>query len=348
MNFKGILVTLEHMKKFLIVLLVFLTACGDDSTQNEQPPEPNASAEIMVAPASGNIFGSPIEDAYKETNETLKSFITSDDVIEETMLRLEMSIGKNGITETNKKLTFNPSENQQLLEIFYYDPSPDKAVQFLDTLLWVVEEYYIETQHNQAENSMYFIQRQIDSVMVKLDTIQEQMKAYNAVNVPMTFEVSLIMSDYIEMSKFLEESKMNIHDLTQLKESLENDKKIPPSFDCSDSVLGDMLQEYQDRIVKKESKEKIDHLKHMVISYIDSTVEGLNQRILAAEEQLPFLKEKIEMLPKEVQELQEMQKQLKVQEQLYMYLLEKKAETEIAKYSITNPFMVLREPYQCR
>jgi capsular exopolysaccharide synthesis family protein len=270
------------------------------------------------------------------------------------------------VASIRSNLTVENPEYTQILKVDLKDVIPERAVLILDTLNQVYAESKLKSKFELNERTVAYIDRQLNEITFSLKSIEDTMQNYKE-------KKSIINLDW-QQQDFL--GKISVYDgqksqmqlqvqaLDDLEKYIVEDKDpqfLPPSVFVSEKS-GFMSQAVQDLYAKQielnklynlvkennpmiaDLKASIKKTKQDLLIYITNTrkaaqlqIEGLNKEILDYINQA-------KLIPGKQRDILNIQRQATVSEQLYNFLLEKKASTKIARASIVPDVKIIEAP----
>ncbi len=253
-----------------------------------------------------------------------------------------------------------------ILHVQLNDIIPARAVLILDTLN---NEYLLSKLSSKFElndKTIEYIDKQLDEISIQLkesvDTLQEYKRKKSIVN--LTWEEGDFLSKVAFYDKEKSVAQMQIESLNDLEKYIIEDKDpqfLPPSVYITekDGFMSKAVTELYEKQIElnrslatvteinpaiQEKMGNIKKLKQDLLIYINNaraankiTIENINQQINK------YLNEASSIPPKQ-QDLLGIQRNLNVNEDIYNFLLEKKANTRIAKASIVPDAKVIESP----
>ncbi len=215
------------------------------------------------------------------------------------------------------------------------------------------------------ENTLEFIQKQLDEVIAVLETITLEMERVREQKGILNLEKESTI--YFDQLIYFETSKrtleLDINALDNLKEyilSVKDDNLMPPSFYIleNDPYLKKALAKFYetqsnkvDLIYKvKEGHQDLERLKESIVTqkkdiliYINNTKEAIKAKIKDVIVEITYFEKLVKKIPKTERDLLSINRRLQVNEKLYMFLLEKRANTFIAKSGIVPQTKVIEK-----
>jgi tyrosine-protein kinase Etk/Wzc len=241
--------------------------------------------------------------------------------------------------------------------------SPPRTVDFINELNDVIIEFGVENQFQTSEVSVEFIDSQLERLKQSLDSSAENFSTYRQRNqvVNLGQEAELVYSrlEEIEQDRYLTQLQVEYYeDLIQyIGNSRMMEEMVSPSVvGISDQSLIDMLKNLTDLygrreklsytvqeknpsyiILQNEIKVAQDGLEETVKNQMNATMqklESLNNRYTE-------IQNRLKTLPETEKELVGIQREFDLNNELYTYMLQKKAEASISKASIAPKVQII-------
>ncbi|MEN8225144.1 MAG: polysaccharide biosynthesis tyrosine autokinase, partial [Bacteroidota bacterium] len=241
------------------------------------------------------------------------------------------------------------AQNSSIVKLSLRGSNINKMVDFLNM---VMEEYLIielEDKNKTSENTIAFIDRELDVLEDSLVGSETEMKNFMTDNQVMNLESK---SNYLftslyelqnQKASLLVKSKYYDH----LKEYVEKDEEemlIPPAMGVEDDVISGQISSlivlYDEKVELLTTSteknpylsivnEKISLAKKTLIASINNVINTSNITIDDIDERINDLYDKIGDLPALDREFFNIQRQFGIKNSLYTYLLQKRSEAQI-------------------
>jgi len=265
----------------------------------------------------------------------------------------------------NNLQVFNP-EYTQILKVDLKDVIPERAVLILDTLNSVYSESKLKSKYELNERTIAYIDRQLNEITYSLKSIEDTMQNYKE-------KKSIINLDW-QQTDFLgkistydgqkSQMQLQVSALNDLEKYIIEDKDpqfLPPSVFIIEKG-GFMTQAVNDLYTKQielnrvynvaketnpvvaDLKASIKKTKQDLLIYIANTRRAANQQILSLDKEILDYINEAKLIPGKQRDVLNIQRQATVSEQLYNFLLEKKASTKIARASIVPDIKIVEAP----
>lgn len=243
-----------------------------------------------------------------------------------------------------------------ILELTVEDEIPERAKTFLDTLSKVYIEYTLQSEIDINENTLNYINRQLSEVTEILNQIEGDLERYKKQNsiLNLTKEENQYFSELVkfdaERRNLLLELK-NIDALEKYINSSSDQELLPPALYIleGDGFLKTSLNKlYSLQIEKNQNlfnateqnlainrvEQEIDLLKNNLLVYLENTRVAIHNKIQNLEGQIGDYENLIRGVPKAQRDILNIERKLQVNEKMYLFLLEKRANTVIARAGI--------------
>jgi len=246
------------------------------------------------------------------------------------------------------------SNNSSILTLSINDGLAQNAQQFLDTL---TKEYIEQTIYNQVEvneKTLKYIDKQISEITTIIDSLGNKYDQYSQENgyIDLTAEQKSAFSQLNENIQEIEKIKQKIiayKDLKNFFKEISIDEDIPQTTNTDDPQINSYINKLfelkqrrtnllidikpaDSRIVRIDKE--ITTILKTITAYLDNSANNFQKRIDQLEESQKFIELKLKDIPEDKRELFGIERKLTINEGLYNYLLEKRANTIIARAGI--------------
>ena len=267
------------------------------------------------------------------------------------------------IDKYQASLTAENIEHTTILEVFVSDELEERAKVFLDTLTACYIDYSKRTQLEVNQNTLENIEKQIDTVDTFIAEKERALLLYKDQNAILHVdkEEDEFFKEYVEFTKIrreLGQKKTSVESLKIYLESSEDERILPPYFfiEQSDDYLKETIGKIRTKQVSIELKKnqeqevspnlinlrkEIAMLKNDVKLYLVNLETAIDQEIILVDQYIDEFKRDIKSLPKSAQDIMNIQRELDVNNKMYIFLLEKKTNTLIARAGIIPQVKVI-------
>lgn len=243
---------------------------------------------------------------------------------------------------------------------------PQKEIDFLEALILQYEEYNLNKKSLAASRSIEFITNQLDAISDSLKWAERQLELFKDKNVVTDLNSEALRLyqkvEGLEMQKSELLLKANYYQylLKYLNEEKDLDQIIlPTSVGISDPILGGLISrmvDYQLEMKMLLARDKLENplvneRRKRISEIKDDIIESVNNQKGVDKLKMDFLSNGIKDMEKQLSYLPLAERQLisikrnyTLLENLYVFLLQKKAEAGISKASTTSDVVVVNPP----
>ncbi|WP_010663957.1 GumC family protein [Marinilabilia salmonicolor] len=308
---------------------------------------------------------------YSETHKFFEKISTPDFVFtiapnEEIISRGERYIGRKFLFKTRTIKTLaghyqskirldRVTRESSIIEISITENNIKKGKNFLNKLAQNSVNYTLDKKNQIASNTIEFIERQLVGVMDSLAAAESVLEGFRSRNEVMdvSFQGQMIItqSNELENEKATLEARLDY--LTYLLNNIENNLDIndivaPSAMGVNDPVLNQLIGELASLNAEKSSLQfntnienpnivRINHriqtLRNSLLQTTRSIIETTQLSLNDLNKRLYQLSQEIRKLPKTEQTLLNIERKFRMNDEMYTYLLERRAEAQLAKSS---------------
>ena len=252
-----------------------------------------------------------------------------------------------------------------VLNLSMSDENPDRASDVLMTLVDVYNEHWIADKNRVAESTYQFITDRLETITKELGDVDEQISDYKSEN--------LLPDVAASLAKDMQQSTKNYDNLLNLNNQLamarfvreyltdknKKDMLLPANVGIASSGVENMISEYnrcllermslvensgEDNFAVRDLDRRLASQKTAIIRSIDNLIEQLNRQIANIERSEREINGQIASKPGQVKTLQSVERQQKVKEALYIFLLQKREENELSRTFTASNSSVIQPP----
>lgn len=253
-----------------------------------------------------------------------------------------------------------------VLQITLQDVLPERANRFLDTLSQVYIENSLQSRFEVNTNTLYYIDRQMDEVSSFLDDIEDSLQNYRQSNEVIDLDKQADQyfnkySRYDDQKRQIELQQMALNDLEHYVIEDKDPVFLPPSTyllpdDYFQTSTINNLYEKQKQLNElltiatpanpaiRQVQSQIDSTKRDILIYIENARQSLKEKTLNVEEQIGHYDDLLQLLPVQQRGLLNIMRLQQVNQQMYVFLLQKRANTIIGRASIVPLTKVIEKP----
>lgn len=259
------------------------------------------------------------------------------------------------VRQYQSALEIKNEEKTSILEISIRDHLASKAKMFLDSLSATYIDYTIQSQIALNESTLEYIDRQLRGITFILDSIETNLENYknNKDILDLSREESEFFDKLLTYEAERRQNRLKLETLKSLEDYLVNktdERLLPPAlYITDDEFLESSLKELYNLEVQRSqasydvkepspSSERIEmtiqNLRSNIMVYIRNLRKAINDHIADVSKEIDYYESILRKLPQSQREMLNIKRNLDVNEKMYVYLLEKKANTIIARAAI--------------
>lgn len=244
--------------------------------------------------------------------------------------------------------------SSSILELKLIDPSPQKASDFINTLIDVYNQEEINDNTIILKNTISFIDERIKSLTIELDDIEgdiERFKGKNEIisqdaNSSLGFALGEMRSSLAELSSYQIEKELLISLEEYLKKEENKHDLIPINMAASNASISNLVTEYNSLFLQqKRMKEtvtnenpaiisnetRLSELRTLMVSSVEGLLRDIEIPVSRVKKDIAALKSNMQNIPSIEKSLLEKLRLQSIKENLFLFLLQKREETALSK-----------------
>lgn len=251
----------------------------------------------------------------------------------------------------SKKINFNPVAKSFIIAATLVDESPRKGIDIINTLLSIYNRTVVEDKNKVGQNTLQFIEERVLEMEKELFDIEKKVETYKrGEDIPLELSSStqLLLTDVSSIEEEIGQLDLRIQLLEEFERTLRSDwddyEFIPISGEIANSAVADLFEEYNSLISERErmlqeagtNNPKVREIQERVAdirSNIFSGIGILKQELIRTKEtqeaRLAPYQQSIQSVPRKERELLDIQRQQKIKEDLYLFLLQTREQTRL-------------------
>jgi capsular exopolysaccharide synthesis family protein len=313
-------------------------------------------------------FGEPVRTKDFLLRVTAASFINADNVANYTETDYQFTRHQRNalVGMWRSRMTITNHEYTTILQVAVEDERPERAKLFLDTLSKVYIDYTLRSEFDINQNTLNYIERQLDEVTSILEAHEQEMQQFreNKDILNLSKEENLYFEELVRYDQMRRARLLDLRALDDLERYIlttesETEPLVPPaSFIMDDVYLSRTLNELYGMQIQRNSMlysgtgmnpgvtrfdESFNRLRGDLIDYIRNQREAIKGRMSDIEDQIRDYEALLRTVPRNQRDMLNIQRRLQVNEKMYLFLLEKRATTGVARAGIVPQTKVIEK-----
>ncbi len=262
-------------------------------------------------------------------------------------------------------LNLYKKEDASVIAISIEDEIPERAVAFLDTLTRLYIDYSVAVQKEINSNTLRFVEQQLEDVEAILNGVESNLEQYQRQTGTVSSgeqsqlylqqkadaEAELAkLSIQMKSVDYLYNNLTSGGDVTAISPSLLSDQ-TEPGLSSAFSELSSLIQKKTNLLfsntknspVVKEVEQQIEQSKKTVLQMVLNVRRSLVVKYNSLTAQLGTYQSRISSMPTTMKGLVNINRKVAINEKIYLFLLETRAQTVIARASIVPDKTVLEK-----
>lgn len=330
---------------YFIFLFIFFCSCGGSTVDKGPSGKYKVQAQFLVKSSGGYDYQEKITKNLGYPTGEIKEWcarVVSDRMIKQAAIKSNLDTTK--IHEIRKQLLASNVDQTSIVSLEYYCEDSDLGVAFINHLMDVVIE---EERHEKIianEQSLAFIEMQLDSANRNLNHFEEEIQAFKSTNQILDldkesghyFEMVVTLQNELRMAQIKRES------IELIADDLKNSSLKESYFTNTDEFLNTKIRECFD--LKSSVTDQTNQMKKVkgeLSSYLNNVLQSVQMKISDIESRIMSFESELMRVPEKQRGMLEIKRQAEVANKLYLFLMEKRANTAIARAGIVGEIMVI-------
>ena len=300
-----------------------------------------------------------------------KMTITKSPYFKETAFEdMDIYVSRTGllatITACKEKMTAALNdEKATIIDISYKDVNIQRAEEYLNTLISVYNENWVKDKNQIAVSTSQFINERLQVIESELGNVDSDISSYKSANLIPDIEAASQMYMNTANQANIQATDLNnqLYMARYIRDHVNNrnakDQLLPANSGINSPIIEQQINDYNEKMLQRNSlvanssaenplavdmDKNLAEMRTAIVKSIDNQVNTLNTQIRGLRGIEGASTSRLSSNPKQAQHLLSVERQQKVKEALYLFLLQKREENELSQAFTAYNTRVITRP----
>ena len=254
-----------------------------------------------------------------------------------------------GALDHGLKVELN-DDNSSVVDLTLNDENPFRAEDVLNRLYVVYNQKWVEDINQQAISTSQFIDQELRAIEAELSNVDEDISSYKSKNmVPdVAANAALNLNKADQTSQQLLEFENQLYMAKYIRKQMSEGayKILPANTGIDNTVLSQQIGSYNEKVLQRNNlvanssasnplvvdlDQSLQAMKVSIMTSINTVIATLTDKINGLQGSESEAREQIATNPTQAKYLLSVERQQKVKEELYTFLLQKREENQLSK-----------------
>ena len=244
------------------------------------------------------------------------------------------------------------NKNAEVIDIVYNSVSPQLAEDFINTLIIAYNENWVDESNQVAISTSKFIDDRLVVILRELGTVDDSISTYKSHSG--VYNIDEAAAEFFKTSNETTNLLLDYNNRRavadyvrkQLSGNLSQSQLLPANSGIDNASIESQIAEYNSELLQRnrlaekssdknplvvESDKKLAQIRTAILASLDNYIYNIDSQIKTLRQQEARSNANIYTSPTQATQLLSVERQQKVKEALYIYLLQKREENEIGK-----------------